>query len=208
MSKFQDLTGVVFDRLTVVERAPNQGTNVAWVCLCKCGQVKTILASNLRAASIRSCGCMLAESRVDANIRKAHPREAKVFVNMHSRCSNPKATYYSYYGGRGIKVCDRWSSFANFLADMGVVPPGMTLDRIDSDADYEPGNCRWATRTEQANNKRNNVRVEVNGRKYRIKELAAETGINFWTLYSRYERGHDILNGSASTLNADIFSGD
>lgn len=108
---------------------------------------------------------------------------------MHARCEKTYHPHYADYGGRGIKVCDRWKSFENFLADMGERPEGMTLERREGDRDYEPGNCKWATRTEQQCNRRNNSLIEWNGERLPVAEWSRRTGIKAVTLYHRIARG-------------------
>ncbi len=100
-----------------------------------------------------------------------------VWQTMRARCQNPATLYYANYGGRGIKVCERWNYYLNFLADMGERPHGMTLDRIDNDGDYSPDNCRWATRVEQMNNSRINRFITVNGERLTVAQAARKTGI-------------------------------
>jgi hypothetical protein len=108
-----------------------------------------------------------------------------VWVNMKSRCSNPNVYGYDNYGGRGIKVCARWQQFKNFLADMGVKPPGLTLERVDNDGDYEPSNCVWASRREQALNRRRTVWVEHNGLRLCVKDWAKHLGVSINSFRSR-----------------------
>lgn len=111
---------------------------------------------------------------------------------MIDRCERAGSNSYSNYGGRGISVCGRWrKSFACFLSDMGERPAGMSLDRINNDGDYEPGNCRWATVREQAQNKRSNVMVSVGGVTRCLAEWARETGISYGRLHAAYTRRHD-----------------
>lgn len=104
---------------------------------------------------------------------------------MKTRCNNPNATQYRYYGGRGIKVCERWDSYANFLADMGHAPRDKTLDRINNDGNYEPKNCRWATHQEQRRNRRGVILVTHGGHTKTLTEWAATLGMPFGTLYRR-----------------------
>ena len=104
---------------------------------------------------------------------------------MIQRCTNPARPYWAHYGGRGIKVCDRWYDFTNFLADMGERPKGKTIDREDNDKDYEPGNCRWATRTEQARNSKQVVWVELEGITKRLVEWCEELPISINTVRAR-----------------------
>lgn len=154
---------MVFDRLTVLdEPAGRRNGYIVWECICACGVKKAFHANHLLRGRTKSCGCLRREvSKAKATTHGrsktlAHGRWAA----MHERCRAPNSYAFKWYGARGIKVCKRWSGshgFANFLADMGERPDGYSLDRIDNDGDYEPGNCRWATPTEQVANRRDYV---------------------------------------------------
>ena len=158
MSALKDITGQVFSYLTVIKRfGSNKGGNATWLCACKCGIEVVVLGNELRNGHTKSCGCYGAEARKISLTThgKTKTKEYGVWRGMRERCNNRKHVYWKNYGGRGIKVCERWrNSFSNFLDDMGNVPPGKTLDRIDNDGDYEPNNCKWSTREEQEANKR------------------------------------------------------
>lgn len=107
------------------------------------------------------------------------------WLNMKARCNNPCKSKWDSYGGRGITYCSRWEYFEYFLADMGERPKNTTLDRVDNDGDYTPENCKWATREEQMNNRRNNLLLTYDGRKQTIAQWAREVGINYHVLYNR-----------------------
>lgn len=112
--------------------------------------------------------------------------------DMIQRCKNPKLSNYHLYGGQGIKVCDKWLKFDNFLEDMGEKPSGMTLDRTNNDGNYEPGNCRWATPKEQSRNRRINKYIEWNGKRLVAIDWQQETGINNITISTRLKRGWPV----------------
>lgn len=131
------------------------------LCLCSCGTKKPIMPGDLRTGRVVSCGCKKRKDAANRQYKHGHATKYgplsptyKKWIAMKDRCYNPSSTSYEYYGGRGIKVCERWKdSFENFLADMGHVPEGLTLERKNSDKDYSPDNCCWATREEQIQNR-------------------------------------------------------
>lgn len=160
----------------VVESLERRGEYPFAICLCDCGRKKAIRASHIREGRTKSCGCQEFRYRPPRNgatdpETNRITRTYSIWAGMHARCGNPKHKSFARYGGRGIHVCDRWRHYAAFFADMGESPPGAQIDRIDNDGHYEPGNCRWASRQQQARNKSTGKLVE--GDAERIRDLTA-----------------------------------
>lgn len=160
--KAVDQVGKKFGYWSVIERAGANNKGAAtWLCECTCGTRKVVSAENLTRGKSKSCGCMKYTLQSNALRKHGHTRfdgyTTGTYRSWHAarqRCENPNHKQYDDYGGRGIRFCERWRDFRNFLSDMGERPEGRTLDRIKVNGDYEPGNCRWATRKEQSLNKR------------------------------------------------------
>lgn len=183
--------GMIFGRLSIVaETARGKNRERYFACRCSCGGEVTVRLSHLRSGGTQSCGCLQQEL---AKARKLHgmknTAEYDIWVKMRGRCRNPNDPNFSDYGGRGIEVCARWESFAAFYADMGPRPSkAHAIDRLDNDGPYSPGNCAWRTRTEQANNKRNNRFLTANGERLTVTQWARKTGLPASVIRTRVVR--------------------
>jgi hypothetical protein len=177
----RDLTGLIHGALTAIApTAERSGEYAIWECRCQCGRTIFVSSRNLKSGrGALSCGC------VEMPRASGSGREYRIWTDMRTRCHNPRNKRYPRYGGRGIRVCDRWNSFALFLKDMGPCPAGMSLERDDNDGDYCPTNCRWATYADQANNSSHVRLLSFGGRTMSLHHWAIELGINEQTLQSR-----------------------
>jgi len=155
MGKSINITNQRFGRLVVARQTGqrDRGGRHLWLCRCDCGGTKLAASGDLRAGHTKSCGCAPCGRRPTHGM--TNTPEYEVWRGMLQRCNRPNSINYHLYGGRGIAVCERWHKFENFYADVGPRPPGLTLDRINNNGNYEPGNTKWSTRKEQAANRRN-----------------------------------------------------
>ncbi len=196
-----DITGERYGRLTAIERVRTPGDrHTKWRFICDCGQETIAHLDAVRAGATQSCGCFRVEKTRARSITHGHSidrtdtPEISAWQHAKSRCFNPNDKKYPIYGGRGITMCPEWANDAAvFLAAMGPRPKGTTLDRIDVDGDYGPGNCRWATPRQQTNNRRTTLHVEVEGRRLPMAEYARERGISYKALWSAVRGGDDVL---------------
>lgn len=194
--KGQDLTGLTFGRLTALGYI-HRGSDRFWHCRCECGAERWIVTGSLTSGRTRSCGCLPhrrsglpRKVSTHGQARKgATTRTFRIWKSMLSRCSNPNGPDFHRYGGRGITVCDEWKKFVKFRHDMGDCPPTMEIDRINNDGNYEPGNCRWATRKEQTRNTSFNRHMTLNGTTKCVSEWSELLGIAQTTLNARLRYG-------------------
>lgn len=190
-----NLVGRVFGRITVVSLSHSDRGKRFWRCRCACGAEKITRTQYLMAGKVQSCGCLrrdVTRRRVTthgATAAATRRREYGIWNGMNQRCTNPNIDRFSCYGGRGIHVCEEWrTSFERFFADLGPSPSRThSLERIDNDGHYEPGNVRWATKTEQSRNTRRNVPLTLNGETLLLTEWAKRLGTGHKTLSGRLD---------------------
>lgn len=186
-----------FGRIVIVEYIPGRaGLHPKALCRCDCGSHEMVFIDNLRRGVTRSCGCLNDQIRVSVNTRHGMTgtREYTSWRSMLQRCYDQKSDAYANYGGRGIQVCDSWrQSFERFFAFMGERPSRHSLDRWpNQNGNYEPGNCRWANRTQQSQNRRSNRLLTHGGETKTVAEWASITGLPYSTLFARiHRRGWD-----------------
>lgn len=199
MGKVIDLTGQKFGRLTAIERIPRKkesGKHALWKCRCECGNFTFVTSDHLRNGNVKSCG--------KHNHNKSNSRLFSIWLHMRNRCSNQKDKNFYNYGGRGIAVCDEWQN--DFLAfyDWAMAngyKDNLTIERIDNNGNYEPANCRWATKKEQANNTRKNHLFTYGGKTQTISQWAEEYGIKPNTLLYRIRRVWNFERAITEKIN-------
>lgn len=190
-------SGNIFGRWEVLSLGPRTGKSdwhAYFNCLCVCGNLRVVNGSSLLQGNSVSCGCIKKDHPNHLTHGQSGSREYRIYTGMLTRCYNDHADGFRNYGGRGIKVCDRWQGqdgFKNFLADVGKRPsPKYSLDRYpNNDGDYEPGNVRWATPEQQANNCRTNIRLTIDGSTKTLPEWARLVGISESAAYARFYAG-------------------
>jgi hypothetical protein len=193
---YHELVGRRFGRLVVlgVAREGKQKVMPLMHCQCDCGKEVTPQPYALKRGATTSCGCARLEkiTKHGQAYGKNGSKTYTAWAQMKSRCDNPNNKFYADYGGRGIGYCESWTNFVDFLADMGEAPEGLTLDRRENALGYSKENCRWATRKEQQNNRRNTKMIEYEGKIWPKQEIAEKFGIDPCTLMNRLKRGWPV----------------
>lgn len=194
-----DLIGKKFGKLVVLSYVGvNQNKKRTWLCECECGNTKVVRGNDLQTGNTQSCGCIhsnqvaerMRKTRIykERNITKT--RFYSIWHGMIRRCHNPNYREFKYYGGRGIKVCDKWRKFKNFYDDMlGTYNDTLTIERLDVNGDYCKENCVWATCEEQANNRRGNVFITVDGVTDTVSRTCKRYNVNYPTISARIRNG-------------------
>lgn len=189
------MLGKRYGRLVVQSHAGVKKQKHYWNCLCDCGSTHVTNTNSLTQGHTQSCGCLQAEVMARGNVVHGLSRTPAytAWLNIRARCENEASPSYKNYGGRGIRVCDRWQSFDNFFADMGQPPSAQhSIERLNNNGNYEPDNCIWATRYQQSRNRRNNVSVTINGETKFISEWCEQYGIALASVHRRLKKGYTM----------------
>ena len=197
MAKAINIAGQQFGRLTVIERVESPRAQAQWRCVCDCGKETVVRSQDLRSGHTKSCGCYGLEVSVShtpsfSTHKESRSRLYRVWIGMKGRCNNCKNKAYSYYGGRGIKVCQEWGTSYEAFREWALASgyqDALTIDRIDVNGNYCPENCRWVDMKTQMNNTRANRRITQNGETRTMAEWAERTGIAYETIRYRATSG-------------------
>ena len=203
MTKCIDLTGKRFGRLVVIKRvenyvSPNGSKYARWLCRCDCGKEKVVKTVCLNDGDTQSCGCIHSErlaerNRANKKLGKTNHRLYKIWCGIKARCKNSNATDYDIYGGRGITICEEWkndfSLFYNWAVNNGY-KDNLTIDRVDTNGNYCPENCKWSTTKEQSNNKRNNKYITYKGQTKTLSQWCDELGLKYSKIKQRIQSGN------------------
>ena len=216
MGKFVDLTGKRFGRLVVNDLYDRNNGVIRYECICDCGNQTVVRASNLRSGHTKSCGCFHDDSSSEKGTERHYrthsmtgTRLYRIWHGMKSRCYNPNVQYYCYYGSKGVGMCEEWKShFEQFYqwAISNGYDDGLSIDRIDSNGDYCPENCRWATPIEQQANRINTPRLTCHGVTKTLSEWAAETGIKRNTIRERLNRGWSVEKSLTEPVKSECYA--
>lgn len=186
---YHDISGNRFGNLTAIELYERKNNKDYWMCKCTCGRNHIAEYNNLIHGGIKSCGCLRKDQLLKHG--KSDTRIYKIWQNMIARCYIESSTNYENYGGRGITVCSEWKEHPEKFIEWGMqsgYANNLTIDRIDVNGNYEPSNCRWASYEEQANNKRNTIYIEYNGKKQTLREWCDELELPYNTIRNRYKK--------------------
>ena len=194
-SNRKDITGNRYGMLVVLGYESTRKCGAYWLCRCECGQEKAIRGASIKNGSIVSCGCYGRYRGIRHGLSRS--TEKQIWEHMIARCENPNEPGYELYGGRGIRVCDRWrNSLADFVADMGRRPSrSHSIDRKNNDGNYELSNCRWATPKEQVRNRSITLRIEHLGESKPLAEWCEQFGLDYEAVYYRMRRGYTPETG-------------
>lgn len=210
--RMNDLTGMKFGRLYVLERTddhyyPSGRHDIQYRCRCDCGNEVNVLGIHLRSGHTSSCGCVRVETsrKTMTTHGMTDTRLHAIWKNMKERCLNRNHKNYKDYGGRGITICDEWvESFDGFYtwSINNGYQDALTLDRIDVNGSYSPGNCRWITQKEQCNNTRRNIKVTINNEEHTLKEWCEISNLKYSTIVSRVSRGWDPVTALTTPVRS------
>ena len=193
-NRFKDLRNMRFGKLLVLEPIKKSyETKYHWLCVCDCGKEKIIMSSNLIRGISTTCGCgKIKIGEVTTKHGMTNTRMFKIWSGIRKRCTNQKCESYKHYGGRGIKISEKWNNFIDFYNDMKEgYADDLSLDRIDHNGNYEPGNCRWATSKTQNRNRRNNNVITFNNESKTLAEWSELSGNNYTVINYRIKKGWD-----------------
>jgi hypothetical protein len=187
--KMIDLTGEKFGRLTVISRSENQYGRTYWRCKCDCGKTTIVSSNNLKSGAVKSCGCLSSKHGL------RHTRLNRIWSGIIQRCYNKNSHAYKYYGERGINVFNAWRNNFKIFYDWAMTngyADNLTIDRIDVNGNYDPLNCRWVNKKQQANNRSNNISISYNGKTQTIAEWENEFGFKSGVIGKRLRKGMSV----------------